>query len=54
MSDNGPSHETDRETDKVETTVRQFDADGQVVAVTVTTVVRREPRSDDLPTGMYL
>jgi len=42
------------ETDKTETTVRQYDADGVVVAETVTVTTRKERHPDDLPTGMYL
>jgi len=42
------------ETNRTETTIRQFDVDGVVVAETVTVVTRRERHPDDLPTGMYL
>jgi hypothetical protein len=42
------------ETSRTETTVRQFDADGRVIAETVITTVVRKGPPDALPTGMYL
>jgi len=42
------------EANRTETTIRQFDADGVVVAETVTVITRRERHPGDLPTGMYL
>jgi riboflavin biosynthesis pyrimidine reductase len=37
-----------------ETTVRQFDADGDLVSVVTTTVIREDPKADAEWPGQYL
>lgn len=46
----------DSKTVRTETTVRQYDADGNMIVETVTTVLVTKPETDDNDdqTGMYL
>jgi hypothetical protein len=42
------------ESSRTETTVRQYDTDGQLISETVTIVTQHKKPEDELPVGLYL